>query len=124
MEWMLGHLIGDYLLQPKTMALQKAKSSSWAILHVFLYTVAVCTMTWTWDIWVIGSIFIPHYLIDRYSFAGWYILRIKGRTFMGAYDSADGPLRDYDIVFTGIVYTVVDNTFHLLCLWIVFEKLM
>ncbi|MDP3954500.1 MAG: DUF3307 domain-containing protein [bacterium] len=119
---LLGHLIGDYLFQTKEMALNKSKASwdgfyvcSW---HVLIYTTAVCLMLWTPNIFVWLAVFIPHWIIDRFSFASVWLELIKGRTFESAYLSKDQH-REFDVAFTALVYTVVDNTFHLLSLWLV-----
>jgi hypothetical protein len=120
----LGHLVGDFLLQSKNMALDKSKKGRlgfWVCtMHVATYTVFVCLMIALvkpslLSIWFAVSILIPHFIIDRYSLAKWWLKIIKGRTFDSAYESKD-VYRDFDIAFTSIVYTVVDNTFHLLCL--------
>jgi len=117
---MLGHLIGDFLLQPKSWALRKSergKTGFWyCTVHVMVYTAAVCAMLRTYKPVVILLVYIPHWLIDRYSLASFWLKLIRGRTFEGAYTSTD-KYREFDIVFTSIVYTVTDATLHLLCLW-------
>ena len=118
----LGHLIGDYLLQTKNMALNKS-AKGWkgfwlCTAHIAIYTASVCGMVSIVQpitIEFVASIFFPHWLIDRYSFASWWLKKIKGRTFVDAFKSTD-KYREFDIAFTAIVYTVTDNTFHLLCL--------
>ena len=122
----LGHLIGDYLVQTKYMALHKSKKNwsgivtcSW---HVALYTLAVCVMLWKFDLFLILAIYIPHWIIDRWSLASVWLRLIKGRTFEAAYLSND-QFREFDIAFTSLVYTVVDNTMHLLSLWLVIKFL-
>ncbi len=123
----LGHLIGDYLLQTKYMALNKS-AKGWSgiktcSLHVLIYTVAVCLMLWTLNVWMGLAIFIPHWVIDRWSLASAWLKIIKGRTFEAAYLSKD-QYGEFDIAFTSLVYAVVDNTFHLLSLWLVVRFIM
>jgi Protein of unknown function (DUF3307) len=118
---LLGHLVGDYLLQTKHMALHKS-DPGWpgvaaCTVHVALYTAAVCAFLWTLDLVVVGLVFVPHWIIDRWSLASAWLRLIRGRTFEAAYASTD-PFREFDIAFTSIVYTVTDNTMHLLCLWL------
>ncbi|HVT58578.1 MAG TPA: DUF3307 domain-containing protein [Thermoanaerobaculia bacterium] len=119
---LLGHLAGDYLLQTKRMALGKSRPGwSGALLctaHVLIYTAAVCVMlSWTRPMaWLL--VFAPHWVIDRWSLAGAWLKLIRGRTFESAYLSKE-PYREFDIAFTSLVYTAVDNTFHLFCLWLV-----
>ena len=117
-----GHLIGDYLFQTKAMALRKSDEGPTGIavctVHAIVYTIAVCLMIGTLDplVWVlIGA---PHWIIDRWSLGNKWLKLIRGRTFEGAYHATDA-YREFDIAFTCIVYTVVDNTFHLLSLWLV-----
>lgn len=121
---LLGHLVGDYLLQSKYMALHKSdKGWGGAIIctwHVTLYTAAVCLFWWTVDPVIIALTFVPHWVIDRWSLASPWLKMIRGRTFMGAFESKD-TYREFDIAFTSIVYTVVDNTMHLICLWLLIK---
>ena len=87
-------------------------------IHVAIYTAAVCLFLWTAHPLVVALIAVPHWLIDRFSAASIWLKIIRGRTFEAAYQSKD-PYREFDIAFTSIVYTVTDNTMHLLCLWAV-----
>ena len=123
---LLGHLIGDYLLQTKHMALNKSAKGWGGIktcsIHVLIYTTSVCLMLWMFNVWVWLAIFIPHWIIDRWSLASLWLKLIKGRTFEEAYLSKD-HYREFDIAFTSLVYAVVDSTFHLLSLWLVIKFL-
>jgi hypothetical protein len=124
---LLGHLVGDFMLQGKHMALTKSERS-WAgfwmcTLHVAIYTATVCAFVWTIDPIFIVAVAVPHWLIDRYSLATLWLKLIRGRTFESAYLSTD-KFREFDIAFTSIVYTVTDSTMHLLCLWAAIRFLM
>ena len=44
LRMLFGHLLGDYLLQSSTMALNKKKSVKWASIHCFVWTLAVCVL--------------------------------------------------------------------------------
>ncbi len=117
-----GHLLGDYFFQNKTMALKKSDKGKigiqWCTAHCLLYTTTVCLLTWQiFSPWFALSVFIPHWLIDRFSLANFWLKLIRGRTFEAAYSGSFG-YRDLDIAFTAIVYTVVDNSMHFFCLWI------
>lgn len=123
----LGHFVGDYLFQTKYMALNKSESG-WSgfktcSLHVLVYTAVVCLFLWRADGWLVAAIFLPHWIIDRWSLASVWLKILKGRTFESAYLSRD-KYREFDIAFTSLVYAVVDNTFHLLGLWLVIKFLM
>ncbi len=116
-----GHLVGDYFLQSKKMALEKSKKGKlalqWCTIHCVLYTLAVCVLTWQFSPWFALSVFVPHWLIDRFSLANHWLKLIRGRTFESAFLSEDA-YREFDIPFTAIVYTVVDNSAHFFCLWL------
>jgi len=123
----LGHLVGDFLFQTKYMALNKSEKG-WSgfkscTLHVLVYTLSICLMLWTLNPWTLLAVFIPHWIIDRLSLASVWLKLIRGRTFEAAYLSQD-KYREFDIAFTSLVYAVVDNTFHLLSLWLVVKFLM
>src|SRR5689334_23108045 len=88
---LLGHLVGDFVLQPKSMAVKKGASNLIAMSHVSIYTLAVLLLTIEWNklsnksylldyyIWTL-IIFIPHYIIDRYSLADKWLDFINGRS--------------------------------------------
>lgn len=121
---LLGHLVGDYIFQTKTMALTKStegkKGARVCTIHVLIYTASVCLLWGILDPVVWLMVGIPHWIIDRYSLASMWLKIIKGRTFESALATQE-PLRQFDIAFTSLVYAVVDNTFHLLCLVIVIQ---
>jgi hypothetical protein len=113
-----GHLVGDFLLQPKAMAIHKSdrgwKGFGWCVLHCLIYTTAVCGFIHNVVTpLVVVAIFLSHFPIDRWSLASQWLKLIRGRTFEAAYMS-DSAYREFDIAFTSIVYTVVDSTWHLL----------
>jgi len=137
---LFGHLVGDYILQSKSIAVKKSASNGVATLHVAIYTLAVLLFTFPFHnfhlgqyyLWV-AAIFVPHYLIDRYSLADKWLKLINGRSLEDFFENgrkdipisqyandADNKRDNYHILrggFTTLVYTVTDNTFHLICLW-------
>lgn len=123
----LGHLVGDFLLQPKWMALGKS-AASWrgdgtCTLHVLIYTLMVCAFMGTANPVVAALIFVPHWVIDRWSLARTWLWFIGGRTFEAAKNSTDEN-REFDVAFTCIVYTFADTAMHLLCLWAIIQFVM
>lgn len=105
MDWFIGHLIGDYLLQNDWMALNK-KSRSWpCAVHCFLWTASVmaCTM-WPW--WIFHALFITHFIQDRTDIVRWLMVHKGQEKF------AQPPMAPWSIV-------VVDNVLHLVVLWVV-----
>lgn len=117
-EMFLGHLVGDFMLQPKSMAIKKSTNSWICTLHVVIYTATVCAFCRSLDPLFWLGVAVPHWIIDRFSLANVWAKLMKGRTFQDAWLSND-QFREFDIAFTAIVYTVVDATMHLLCLYAV-----
>ena len=118
----LGHLAGDYLLQSQAMALNKSlpswKGIAWCSWHCLVYTISVCLFLWTINPWVVCLIFASHWPIDRWSLGQKWLDLIKGRNFVMAYYSNE-QYREVDLTFSCIVYTVVDNTWHVLIMWLI-----
>ncbi len=123
----LGHLVGDFLLQPKWMALRKSEKSRDGRLictvHVAIYTLSVCALMWTFDPLIIVLIAVPHWIIDHWSLANKWLGLIGGRTFEAAFASKDEN-REFDIAFTCIVYAETDAALHFLCLWALIQFVM
>jgi hypothetical protein len=121
---LLGHLVGDYLLQSKKMAICKSAKGwpglAWCLAHCLIYTLVICLFTDTAEPLKIGLIFMSHFPLDRWSLASKWLKLIKGRDFMTAYQSKE-EFRDIDLSFSTLVYAVVDNTFHLLLLAAIFN---
>lgn len=137
---LFAHIVGDFFFQPKSMAVKKGASNSTALLHVAIYTFCVVLFTisyidfsHSWQslgqyyLWV-AVVFIPHFIIDRWSLADKWLKLINGRTledflYKGHLDiPTENKLfyTNYHILrggFACIVYVVVDFTAHLMCLW-------
>ena len=121
-EVMLSHFIADFMLQPKWMAIQKTKSTAICALHCLIYSIpvsAVIALTMPWQWWIPLAVFIPHFVIDRTALAYWWMVISKNRDFTAAYKKRDSFEEFYDAPFTAIVYVVIDQTMHALCLWAV-----
>jgi len=114
---LLGHLIGDYLIQSKKMALTKSikglNGLKWCSIHCLLYTLAVCLLTATSDPIKISLIFMSHFPIDRWSLANKWLKMIRGRNLKLA--------SEIDLSFSVIIYVVVDNTIHILLMTAIFK---
>jgi len=105
MDWFIGHLVGDYLLQNDWMALNK-KAKSWrgelaCHVHCLLWTLSVLLCTGWWDLWHFALCYASHYLLDRTSIVEWYVRAINVRR----------PL--------SWLYIITDNTLHLLALYLI-----
>ncbi|MFH0779987.1 MAG: DUF3307 domain-containing protein [Parcubacteria group bacterium] len=121
---LLGHLVADYLLQPEKMAVQKSakgiKGLLICILHCVIYTVTICAFTSTAEPLKIGLIFLSHFPIDRWSLASQWLKLIKGRDFIAVYQNKP-QYKEISLSFSTLVYAVVDNTWHLLFLALIFQ---
>lgn len=119
----LGHLVADYLLQPKKMAIAKSgkgiKGFAWCAVHCLIYTAIICLFALTFNPIIIVLIFLSHFPIDRWSLASKWLKIIKGRDFIETYNSKP-EYYEIDLSFSIMVYTIVDNTLHLLLLWTIF----
>lgn len=108
----VGHLVGDYILQNDWMAANKKKISLVCVLHAAIWTVCVCLFAgWplqgTW--WVGTLIFLPHFIQDRFSFiAGWMRLSFVQPKF------SQPPMAPWSFI-------VVDNVWHIATLWFVWR---
>lgn len=118
----LGHLAGDYLLQNRTMALKKSDKGLagflWCTWHCLIYTACVCLFLWNFQPLLIGLVFLSHWPIDRWQLAAKWLKLIRGRDFYQAYRSIE-KYREIDLAFSCYVYAVVDNTWHLIILWLI-----
>lgn len=79
---LIGHLIGDYLLQTSWMAAGKATKWAPFLTHCFVYTSAVSVAfligTGRISIWTVAIIFVSHVILDRRRFVAWWAETIMG----------------------------------------------
>jgi len=113
-DWLLvGHLVGDFLLQTDGMAKYKAESWTWMLRHVGLYLAVMAVVLGAYSLstpvplWVIGLallfIAVTHVILDRREFTlGW--MRLIGITS--------------DL---GWLTIVADQVFHVLVLVVVVQ---
>jgi len=110
MDFLIGHLIGDYILQNDYLAQGKKKSSWICMVHCVVYALTVLACTgwgWVWArYWWVGlAIVAEHFIQDR-----WGLVR-KLMHLMGQDAFAGPPLGPWSII-------VVDNVCHLVFLWV------
>lgn len=134
-QMLLGHLVGDYLLQNEWMAINKSKNTliGWlaALIHCLIYTFAVCLFMANFQlIWII-AVFLSHFPIDKFGLGELYMKYIKGS---GLRDYIDNVNNTYTRTwindsegqrmltggFRAFVYAVTDNTMHLVLMYIAF----
>ena len=133
-EMLLGHLMGDYLFQTEWMAMNKSKNNmegvKAAIVHCLLYTFAVCLFMWNFQpIWIC-AVYLSHFPIDKFALGEKYMHYLKGKG-MKDYVKKDNDnwksinnLNRYDVLeggFTSVVYTVTDNTMHLILMYLAYK---
>jgi len=143
---LLGHLTGDYLFQTDHMARNKTKKTMHGFLcctaHCIVYSICVGVFVvaggWRSDIFFgsapeanfVGSLpvamfiaFITHYHIDRHSFGSWWMKRM-GMGFAEAQKEDEDPnMMEYRKYFVAPVYCAVDNTIHLILMWVLLSML-
>lgn len=119
----LGHFAGDYLLQNKAMMLNKSKPGFhgifWCTLHCLVYTAVVCLFLWTINPLVAIAVFISHWPIDRWSLASKWMKLIRSREPGVLYF-----VKEADAAFYCIVYVAIDNTMHILLMWLAIKWLV
>lgn len=103
---LVGHLVGDFILQNDYVAKNKAVSSAVCGVHCLLYALAVWAFTFTWlPFWAIAIVAVAHYPVDR-----WRLAR-RWMDYSGQAEFATGVFSPWSVV-------VVDNTFHLIVLFV------
>ena len=150
LAFIIGHFIGDYLLQTHKQATKKTEPTRKGRLlcfeHCTYYALVVAGCVALLDGWKMGFgfshhfwwafliAFISHYPIDRFGL-GWKWMKLMKQTnFMDTVEEQrDGRNQGPDYVwyritslrafFVPIVYVAVDNTMHIFLMWIMFSKL-
>ena len=129
---LLGHFVGDYLFQNSYIAFNKGtyKKIGWitCIIHCLIYTFFVCLLMMTFNpIWIL-FVFLSHFVIDKFSLGELWLILIKGRSLsglMGIYQANKNiAVNGADLMnggFTAVIYTVVDNTMHLLLMYLFYR---
>ncbi len=121
---LFGHLVGDYLLQPNWMALNKKKSLWIACVHCAVWTASVVLFVpelrgW----WQVPAIFGSHLLFDAVNIVNRWLRFIGSRSMENAqaFCEQDHPElhKRFMVAYTAFVQTVADNTLHLLMLYLI-----
>jgi len=105
----VGHLVGDYLLQNDWMALNKKQRSFPCLVHCALWTTAVCVFT-GWCSWqVISILFLTHFIQDRTQIIRFWMTRINRQPKF-----VEPPMAPWSLI-------VVDNVWHIVTIWAVWR---
>lgn len=104
---LIGHLVGDYILQNDWMAANKTKSHFACAVHCLVYTFAVACFTLSWmPWWGLLVCFLAHYPLDRWRLAYHWMNRVSQQAVFAE------KMSPWSVI-------VVDNTFHLIVLWLI-----
>lgn len=106
-HYALAHFIGDFLFQNDWMARGKKNSSFICTVHVALYMLPFIFVEASFL--QLSLIFIQHWIQDRTGFIGWYCKKLG--TFQGELSQNVLPWGHF----------VIDQIYHFIWLWIVFE---
>ena len=103
LNWVLAHLLGDFIFQTHEMAVKKKTSSIFCSIHVVSYMIPflLCGMA-SWQLLLIAA---QHFLQDRTNFVVWF-MKAKGSAGF-----TESPMAPWSIIVT-------DNILHIL--WIAF----
>ena len=115
----VGHLVGDYLLQTDWMAKNKKRDSFPCLVHCYLWTISVMFFSgWTnlieWNrllaVTVFWILFLTHFIQDRTQIIVWWMrLKWKDQSEFTKY-----PMAPWSLV-------VVDNVWHIVTIWLVWR---
>lgn len=140
-KMLLGHLVGDYLLQNDWMALNKKNNAIICSIHCLLYTISVMFFISPLNalaelhvyILTIVLIFASHFILDYTSIIDKYLHLIGGRSWKNLserFDSEaviskskpDPGLEDHVyLAYTALVQTAADNTVHLVMMYFILK---
>lgn len=108
----IGHLVGDYLLQNDWMALNKKKRSFPCVVHCWIWASAVCLFAGWFSVWVIAVLFFTHFLQDRTQIIVFWMTKINTQEKF-----TEPPMAPWSLI-------VVDNVWHIVTLWAVWRFLI
>lgn len=119
----IGHLVGDYLLQTDWMALNKKQRSFPCFVHAWIWTLSVCLFA-GWDTFsALLPLSIAHFIQDRTNLVSWW-MRLKWKNqseFMRTDQITAGGLLRPGLGPWSVI--VVDNVWHIVSLWFVWRFL-
>lgn len=111
----IGHLVGDYLLQNDWMALNKKSLGLQGDLacctHCFIWAMSVVLFA-GWSAGTIIMLFIAHYAQDRTQIIKWWMTKVNRQQKF-----TEPPMAPWSLI-------VVDNVWHIVSLWAVWRFLV
>lgn len=124
------HIIGDYFLQSSALAYEKHYNTfkGWiaAFIHCMIYSIMTMIIlhffyadentTVSQRFLIFGIVFVPHFIIDKTPIVYWFVVHFLGRGITRAAESSI-------IVVNTLVYVVIDNTLHIVCMYFMLNQL-
>lgn len=104
---LVGHLVGDYLLQNDWMAQNKKASTLHCLVHCLIWTACVCLFAGWYQWWVITILFGTHFIQDRTQI-------IRQWMWLVGQESFATKLAPWSII-------IVDNVWHILTIWLLWK---
>ena len=101
----VGHMVGDYLFQTDYLALNKKRSSTICAIHCLVWTTCVMSFAFWWSLQAFLFLFLTHFIQDRTHIVSWWMSK------MGQNQFKKPPFTPWSII-------VVDNTLHLVQIWV------
>jgi hypothetical protein len=108
---LIGHMVGDFVIQNDWMATNKKQRSFPCLVHCVLWTASVMFFAEAWSPWLALWLFATHFAIDRTQFISWWMNNVSGQSGFAEH------LKPWSLI-------AVDNTFHLITLWVGFKYLV
>lgn len=103
----VGHLVGDYLAQNDWMALNKKSQTLPCTVHCAIWTACVVLFA-SWPAWTAVPLFLTHFAQDRTLVVAWWMNLVGQEKFR------TGVCAPWSMI-------VVDNVWHILTIWIVWQ---
>jgi hypothetical protein len=108
----IGHLVGDYLLQNDWMALNKKKRMLPCAVHCTLWTLSVCLFAGWVSIPAIAVLWGTHFIQDRTNIIEFWMTKINRQP-----EFVKPPFSPWSLI-------VVDNIWHIVAVWAVWRFIM
>ena len=105
----IGHFVGDFLLQDGRMARLKRTDSLVCAWHCSIWTMAVCTFSECWALPVISLLWVSHFFLDRSRFVEWFMDNTGKRGFR---------THPMFVPWSAIVH---DQTWHMVSIWLIWR---
>lgn len=116
----IGHILGDFFFQFSKMANNKyhsgRKRDLWCTIHVLVYTLFVSVISSNLTPVFLVGVFVPHWIVDRWSLAYQWMRLIGRGSLLYSNDTRE-------VSFGAIVYVVLDQSIHLVCLYVAVRSL-